>query len=413
MTARGSENWHPHFLPSEAAARSLLMQVGSVTSNDIVLKNLETGESLVLAEGAYPVFSPSGHIVYQRQGGLWALPFSLSALKPAGEAFPIVDNACCPSVAQDGTLVSIERRGVGLTQLVWRDRAGANLGEIGQPQEGILYPVLSPDDRRVAVRSNESGNTDIWVHEVERRLKQRLTFDAATDLRPQWSPSGRVISFQSLRGGNYDIFSRAADGTGEAKLLVGTDASERPYGWSRDGNYLFYTVQAEENRDVWYLKRKGDGEEFESVLYLATPFNENSPDLSPDGRFLAYCSNSSGEDQVYVRPFPSGEGQWQVSVNGGCQPRWSRDGTELFYVEDDTLTAVVVTISPAFAAVSTTPLFSDSHLSVVSSSRVSYDVSADGRFVLTDSVETAAEKPRSIHVVENWYEEFRERQQGR
>ncbi len=105
----------------------------------------------------------------------------------------------------------------------------------------------------------------------------------------------------------------------------------------------------------------------ESFPFLATPLNEDAPNLSPDGRFLAYCSDQSGEDQVYVRPFPSGEGQWLVSTNSGCQPRWSRDGKELFYVEGDTLTAVEVTTSPAFAAVSTTPLFSDPHLSASSS----------------------------------------------
>ncbi len=112
---------------------------------------------------------------------------------------------------------------------------------------------------------------------------------------------------------------------------------------------------------------------------------------------------------MYVRPFPSGDTEWLVSTNGGRQPRWSRDGKELFYVEGDTLTAVEVTTSPVFAVVSTTPLFSDPHLSVGSPHEVSYDVSADGRFVLTGSAESAEAEPPSIHVVENWYEEFRER----
>ncbi len=114
---------------------------------------------------------------------------------------------------------------------------------------------------------------------------------------------------------------------------------------------------------------------------------------------------------MYVRTFPSAEGGWQASENGGCQPRWSRDGKELFYVEGDTLTAVEVTTSSVFAAVSTTPLFSDPHLSASSFARVTYDVSADGRFVLMDSAESADAEPPSIHVVENWYEEFRDREQ--
>jgi len=411
MTAKGSLNSRPHFLPEEAGARSVLVQAGGVTASDIALKNLETGDLQVLAEGQDPVFSPSGHIVYQIQGGLWALPFSLDALKPTGEAFPIVESGAFPSVSKDGTLVSVDLQGGRLMQIVWRDRAGEKLGEIGQPQEYLRYPMLSFNGRLVAVRATEEGNQDIWVHEIERPMKRRLTFNAALESRPQWSPSGREIAFQSLRGGNYDIFRRAADGTGEAELLVGSGADERPYGWSRDGNYLVYTMQAEGNSDLWYLKRKGDAEGFESVPFLATPFSETVPNLSPDGRFLAYCSDSSGDDQVYVRPFPSGGGQQQVSANGGCQPRWSRDGKELFYVEGDTLTAVEVTTSPSFVAVVTTPLFSDPHLAAGNSNQVTYDVAADGRFVLADSVDSADAMPPSIHVVENWYEEFRDREQ--
>ena len=147
--------------------------------------------------------------------------------------------------------------------------------------------------------------------------------------------------------------------------------------------------------------------------FLETPFTEMAAQLSPDGRFLAFCSDDSGEYQVYVRPFPSGDGQWQVSTSGGCQPRWSHDGKELFYVEGDALMAVEVTTSPAFAAVSTTPLFSDTHLFAPGGFvPVSYDVSAHGRFVLVDEAESEEAIPPSIHVVENWYEEFRDREQN-
>ena len=423
-TEKGNRNYVPQFLPLQARARSVVLAVGIGFATDVVLKNLETGESQLLAQdGAYAGYSPSGHLVFHRRAGqqrsLWALPFSLETLQPRGEAFPIAENAICPSVAEDGTLVFIELAGGGLRQLVWRGRNGEKLGEIGQPQQGIAYPVMSPDGRRVAVRAAESGNQDVWVHEVERPMKRRLTFDAAQDTRPQWSPSGREITFQSQRKGNFDIFRRAADGTGEAELLVATKASERPYGWSRDGNYLLYTATGEGGSDLWYLKRKDDGEGFESAAFLETPFNEQVPHLSPDGRFIAYCSDASGEYQVYVRPFPSGDGQWQVSASGGCQPRWSADGKELFYVEGNTLMAVRVTTSPAFAPVSTTPLFSDPHLFAgapiqvageLSGGARTYDVSADGRFVLLDTAASEEAKPPSIHVVENWYEEFRNRQ---
>ena len=412
-TEKGTRNYAPRFLPLQARARSLVLGVGDGLATDLVLKNLETGESQVLAQdGVWASYSPSGHLVFTKIGSglqlsLWALPFSLETLRPSGEAFPIAENARHPSVSEDGTLVFLERPAGRLQQLVWRDRDGEKLGEIGQPQQIIASPVISPDGRRVAVRATESGNfnLDVWVHEVERPMKQRLTFGAAMDSRQQWSASGREITFES----KGDIFRRAADGTGEAELLVATEAEARPYGWSRDGNYLLYTATGEGGSDLWYLKRKDDGEGFESAAFLETPFNEQAPHLSPDGRFIAYCSDASGEYQVYVRPFPSGDGQWQVSACGGCQPRWSADGKELFYVEQDTLMAVGVTTSPAFAAVSTTPLFSDPHLVARTPIPVSYDVSTDGRFVLVDTVESEEAKPPSIHVVENWFEEFRDR----
>lgn len=245
-----------------------------------------------------------------------------------------------------------------------------------------------------------------------RPIKRLLTPDSAQDGRPQWSPSGAEVTFQSMRDGNYDIFHRAADGTGDEELLVGIEASERPYGWSRDGRYLLYTVPVEEEgaNDIWYLKRKDGEDGFESAPFLQTSFNEVAPHLSPDGRFLAFSSNASGSLQVYVRSFPSGEEQWQVSINGGSQARWSNDGTELFYVEGDTLMAARVKTASTFDVVSTTALFSDPSLfSGEEGIIVLYDVAADGRFVLQDRV-GIDDTAKSITIIENWYEEFRDRE---
>ena len=410
---RGSSNHQPYFLPSESGARRIVYEVGSSSDREIVVKNLETGEREVLAEGAFPVYSPSGHILYQTTAlspGLWALPFSLETLKPAGEAFPIAENAGDPSVAEDGTLVYVDLFGGGRRQLVWRDREGKKLEVIGQPQDVTLYPALSPDGRHVAVRGIEDNNDDVWVHEVGRSLKRRLTFDAAVDGRPIWSPSGKEITFWSARQGNNDIYIRPADGAGEPVLLVGTPLRERPLDWSPDGKYLLYDVHNEENTwDLWYLKRKEDGSGFEPVPFLQTSFSERAAKFSPDGRFVAYSSDESGRNEVYVRPFPGAEGMWQVSGNGGTQPRWSKDGKELFYVERDTLMTVAAATNPSFTSGAVTRLFQDASLPGTTHR---YDVSADGRrFVLTEPVAVAEEKPPSIHIVQNWYEEFRDREQ--
>ena len=413
-SGKGSANLEPHFLPSESEGRSIVYNVGSYTDREIVVKNLETGAREVLAEGAFPRYSPSGHILYQTAAfspGLWALPFSLETLKPVGEAFPIAENGGDPSVAGDGTLVYVDLLGGGRQQLAWRDREGKKLAVIGQPQDRIRYPALSPDGRYVAVRGTEDNNQDVWVHEVGRSLKRRLTFDAATDGLPIWSPSGKEIAFRSDRGEGYDnIHIRPADGTGEPTLLVDNPLDERPNDWSPDGKYLLYSVNDEETGwDLWYLKRKEDGSGFEPVPFLQSSFSERAAKFSPDGRFVAYVSDESGRNEVYVRPFPGGDGKWQVSGNGGTQPRWSKHGKELFYVGRDTLMAIAVATTPSFTSGAVTRLFQDADLLGIDDPR--YDVSADGRrFVLGEPVAGAEEKPPSIHIVQNWFAEFRGRQ---
>ncbi len=408
----GAVYWS-QFLPRMAGARVVVLAFETPTGRTMAVQNLASEGRTFLGSGSHPSYSPSGHLVFQPSNStdeLWAMPFSLERLNATGEAFPLAHDSRNASVAADQTLGYIDGAGIEQRQLVWRNRAGERVGEIGQPQQNMSFPVLSPDGRRVAVGGVESDTgADVWIHDVDRPLKRRLTFDAATEMRPQWSPSGLEVTFQSNRGGTYDIYRRPADGTGDAESLVATGTSEQPYGWSHNGDYLVYTSRTAANFDLWYLKHKNDEDEFESIEFLATPFNETAPNLSPDGRFVAYCSNSSGEIQVYVRPFPSGDGQWQISETGGCQPRWSRDGSELFFVEGATLVAVELTTSPSFAAISKTVLFSDPGLVTVNPNRVSYDVAADGRFVLRDFVEEVEPELPVIRVVQNWYEEFRDR----
>ena len=348
-----SGNGNPFFLPRQASGRSIAFRVGP-GKGSIVLKESEEDELRTLVEGGWSgAYSPSGHIVFDRptdaEDGLWALPFALDVLQPTGEAFRITERGRLPSVSENGTLVY-----------------------------------------------------DIWVHDIERPAKQRLTFDSAVESRPQWSPTGRQVAFQSIRKGDFDIFRRAADGTGDAERLVEEEGDERPYGWSWDGVYLVYTIERGGDLDIRYLKRTGHGGDYESVVFLETPFNEGAPNISPDGRFIAYCSNESGENQVYVSSFPSGDGKWQVSTSGGCQPRWSPRGDEIFYVQYDTLMAAKVRSSPSFATLSTTPLFSDRRLLGFLAVGVTYDVSADGRFVMVDteeSEEAAAHDPRGRELV--------------
>ena len=408
---RGLIRW-PHFMPSEAGARLLVYTFGSEAERTMMVHDLESGRREILGPGELAFYSPSGHLLYQTGPAtyaLWALPFSLDTLQATGQAFPITQNGRLPTLATDGTLVYLDTvyGGSGQQQLVWLDRRGNKTGEIGQPQE--LYvdePALSPDGRLVAFRAA----MDVWVYDIERGVRTRLSSVPERDGRPVWSPAGDEVAFTSARAGNDDIFLRQADGSGEEKVLAATPRNEQVSDWSRDGKYLLYHLDdPETGADLWYLERNEDGSGWVPHPFLQTSFNERVPRFSPDGRYVAYVSNESGQREVYIQPFPEGGRKVTVSSNGGTKVRWSRDGKELFYVEGNTLVAVSVSTAPSFSVGSATRLFE--HPDVRPGN--GYDVSADGqRFVLAESVGEGTDAPEpSIRVVQNWYDEFRDREQ--
>ena len=403
---------YPHSLPLEASSRGLVFS--STIENQVMLQNLKTGEQEFLAAGACPVYSLNGHLIYQTNettDGLWALPFSLDSLKSTGEAIPIAQNGFYPSVASDGTLVYVDQPELPQRQLVWRDRNGKKLGVIGQPQRAMEFASMSPDGRYVAVTAQEGGNTDIWLYDVQRSTRERFTFDAARDSGPTWSPDSSRVVFASSRNETIDLFIKPADGHDDARQLLVTPSNEWVNDWSPDGRVLSYH-KGERGFvvDLWSLELSQDESDNESMLYLQTTSAEHSSKFSRDGRYLAYLSRESGRDEVYVRTFPEAEGKRQVSFSGGVQPRWSRDGKELFYVEGETLIAVSVTTEPRFEAGKAKRLFSDPNLTWQDRTMPQYDVSPDGqRFVM---IESAGERSRPvIRVVQNWYEEFRDREQ--
>jgi Tol biopolymer transport system component len=300
-----------------------------------------------------------------------------------------------------------------MKQMVWRDRHGAKLGTIGQPQLSLEMPELSPDGRRVLVRSTETGNYDIWVHDVARGVKQRLSFDPAMEDRPIWLPKGDRISFSSNRRGEswFDIYVQSADGTGEAQPLVASPYGEWNNDWSADEKYMIF-VQGPQGLDLYYLKRRDDGSGYDSVPFVTSPFIVVTSKLSPDGKYLAYESNESGRFEIYVQPFPQGGGKSQVSANGGRQPRWRGDGNELFYVEGNALVAVSVTTVGGFSAGEPQRLF-EVVPGAVEGPGHRYTVTPDGqRFIIVEDAEGEPAAVPAIQVTQNWFAEFRGRQTG-
>jgi Tol biopolymer transport system component len=206
------------------------------------------------------------------------------------------------------------------------------------PEARYQGVALSPDGKRIAAHRHDGDGGDIWITETARGTTSRLTFDTSQDnSSPVWSPDGSEIAFASRRAGKWGLYRKRADNAGAEELLFESQSGNRPVHWSSDATIVFQTLETKTLQDLWTLSLSGDKR---PTPWLRTPFGENEGRISPDGRFIAYMSNETGRYEVYVRPFPSGGGKWQISNEGGIFPVWRRDGHELFYLSLQALMVV-------------------------------------------------------------------------
>jgi len=319
--AKGVINVDPHFLPANASSNAVLLSVGTLAVRDVYLRNLDTGDTTMLAAGSAPRFAPPGFVVYRAEAthDLWALPFSLSTLATTGEAFAIAQSASDSSVSGDGTLVSVDVAAGRDRRLIWRDRTGNKTGEIGRPQEGLAFPSLAPDGRSVSVTVLE-GAPEAWVHEVDRPIAQPLVLELIAYF-PSWSSDGLSVSYAAPgEGGLGDLFVIDSAGEGEPEPLVVSAGGEAVSDWSPDGRWVIYSVShPDTDFDLWVLDREANNRDGETREFLATEFFEGSPQISPDGGFVAYTSEGSGAREIYLREF------LQVRTGGRC-PRTAEVG---------------------------------------------------------------------------------------
>ena len=228
----------------------------------------------------------------------------------------------------------------------------------------------------------------------------RFTFEAAAEFEPVWSPDGTRVAFASGKGGTLDLYEKPASGTGAEVLLLHTEHPKHPESWSPDGRVLTYASFEEPTKyDVWMLSLDGARK---ATPYLRSEYSEGQSQISPDGRWVAYTSNESGRLEVYVGAFPVPNGKWQISSDGGADPRWRGDGRELFYISTDgRMMAVDVAARPAFAAGVPRPLFEINVMDLWQDARNHYDVSRDGaRFLVASPVENTKRLP--LTMVVNW-----------
>jgi Tol biopolymer transport system component len=379
--------YDPHFLPD---GRSLLYTLVTPEANNGTIAVDRRGVRTLLGVGdstSQPAWSPTGHVLFTRHTGgddaLWAIPFSLETLAPTGETFRLTTAGAQPSVSADGTLV-YDRRVPEVQKLVWVDRTGHTMGTIGQTGRSTLWtPALSPDGGRVAV-TTDWESLSVW--DTERGIETRVTSEGERALFASWMPGSNEIAY--ALGGGAALLVRRADGTGEPRVLLRREGVAGP-SFSTDGTYLaFYVVDPETGRDLWAVAMKDLGEPF---VLLRTPANEALPRISPDNRYVVYQSDISGRWEVYVQPFPDGEGRWQVSVEGGRNPTWSPAGDEIFFVSGNDLMAVEVSLKPAVRVGAPHRLFSGeaigTRLSLPTRIESFFDAAPDGRrFIVVQGV---------------------------
>jgi eukaryotic-like serine/threonine-protein kinase len=407
-----SHRW-PQVLPGGKAVLFTFWTGPGWEEGNIAVQLLATGERRVLVKGGNTGrYVPTGHLVYSRAGALMAVPFDLTRLEVSdgpptllGEIVSEWAEGAHYTLSVSGSLAYVPDSPQRLEhRLAWVDRKGS-VEPLPTPPRPYENPRISPDGRRVAVQIEEA-TIGIWVYDLSRATLTRLTTPDASSQAPLWTPDGKHIAYRATRAGFRNLFWNATDGTGTEERLTAGESIQTPSSWSPDGKLLAFTDQNPTTGiNISVLPLEGDRK---PQLFLRTKTNLFSPAFSPDARWLAYMSNESGRNEVYVQPFPGPGGKSQISTEGGREPVWARNGRELFYRNGDKMMAVDITTQPTFTVGSPRLLFEGRY--ETSPNFISgYDVSSDGqRFLMIQPVEP--EQPATqINVVLNWFEELKQK----
>jgi len=425
----------PHMLPGGHAVIFTISSGANLWGDtQVVVRSLETGKQTVLITGGSDGrYVSSGHLIYVRLGTLMAVPFDPVRLAVIGGATGVIDGvmqaanrnlsdmdntlAAQFTVSDTGALVYLTGGAVAGAErsLAWVDRQGTSQA-LAAPPRPYFVPRLSPDGHRVAVSTREDIR-QVWSYDIARGALSPVTVDGQSNYGI-FAPDGKRVVFRSgAAGGEDNLYWKAADGSGAVERLTTSARSQTPASWSPDGTTLAFVEEGDSTGlfqfDIWVLSI--DDHKTRAVIHTAA--NEMTPEFSPDGRWLAYVSNESGRNEVYVQPYPGPGERHPISTNGGEQPAWSGNGRELFYVQGaggafggggaTTLMSVKVATAPAFQAGTPEAVFDSADLRIAWAR--SYDVAPDGRrFLLTLTKEAPTNlAPTQMIFVQHWFEELK------
>jgi serine/threonine-protein kinase len=386
----------------------------------VIVLHLETlARDTLVPNGTRAWYLRSGHLLVLKQdGSLVGGRFDPGRRRFAGPVTVLLTGVQLElgvipelSVADDGTLVYLASNQGGIVATPARvDRRGVATVLDPDWTGSFSSQALSPDGRRLAVSLSSGATNSLWMKQLEAGPLTRLSFDGTLNYRPAWRADGRSLSFTSDRSGASHLYQTRADGSSRPERLMPDDTAQVDEAlWSRDGRWLVYrTGVAAGFRDIYARPLTGDTSR---VTVAAGQYDEYSPALSPDGRWIAYVSLESGREEVYVRPFPdAGRARWQVSTGGGNAPAWAHSGRELFYVSRaDSLVTVSVSTAPDFQAGARRTLFSTREFTLLPFHR-SYDVTADDQqFILPRRTQVAGAEANRLTVVLSWFSEMEAR----
>ncbi len=410
------EHIWPHFLP-DGRHFLFLVRNAQPENSAIYVGSLDSKETIKLLQVHSSMAYASGYVLFVRENTLMAQGFDASRLELKGDAFPVAEHTvrnpiigrAMFSVSETGVLV-FRPGDINNNQLIWFDRTGKQLGAL-TPPGGYNAPALSPDEKKVAVTRSDTQTgvaPDIWLIDLERGAQIRLTTDPAGDCCPFWSPSGDRIAFLSTRNGATGIYQKQSNGTSPEEPFVSSAELKYPGHWSPNGQFIIYSqLNPKTNSDLYLLSL---GDERKPTALLQTTFIEAQARFSPNGRWIAYISNETGQFEVYVESFPVTGAKLAISIGGGSQPQWRADGKELYYYGPNRkLMAVEVNgDGPTFKVGEARPLF---EIRVFANDQSFpgtgyYTVTHDGqRFLVASLPETP---PRQqINVVLNWTAELK------